>query len=71
MFVVLWRYSAKSEWMVSHKPVADEQAARAEINSMTKYDVSGRREYRYQEVGAPDTWFDPFAEEAPAKDAGA
>lgn len=64
MFVVIWRYSARSEWLVSNKPLPDEQAARAEINSMMRYDVSGRREYRIAEVGDADSWIDPVAEDA-------
>lgn len=67
MFVVIWRYSARSEWMVTHKPFATEQDARAEIANASRYDVTGRREYRIASVGEPDTWHDPFAEQ----DAGA
>jgi len=63
MFAVMWRYSARGEWYCTHKPFATEQDARAEIASASRYDMSGRREYRIAPLGAPDTWHDPFAEQ--------
>lgn len=71
MFVIVWRYSPRSEWMLDHKPHATEQDARAEINKMTRYDVTGRHEYRIAAIGAPDTWHDPFAEQAEQEGKGA
>ena len=69
MYVILWRYNASSPWYLHNKPLGSEQDVRAEINSMQRYDVSGRREYRWQTIGDVSTWHDPFAEQA-ARDAG-
>lgn len=64
MYVILWRYNASSPWYLHNKPLGSEQDVRAEINSMVRYDVAGRREYRWQTIGDVSTWHDPFAEQA-------
>lgn len=64
MYVLLWRYNARSPWYVHNKPMGSEQDVRTEINSMVRYDVGGRREYRWAPIGDVSTWHDPFAEQA-------
>jgi hypothetical protein len=68
MYVILWRYNASSPWYLHNKPLGSEQDVRAEINSMVRYDVAGRREYRWQTIGDVSTWHDPFAEQAARDD---
>lgn len=63
MYVLIWRYNKSSPWYVSAKLLPSEQDVRAEINSMIRYDVGGRREYRWASIGDADTWHDPFAEQ--------